>query len=64
MSGSVQVDACCSRYPGMSRSRGNGRSSAPAVASLVLPLGPQASDSGVELGSLLTVDPPGRDPFR
>jgi hypothetical protein len=34
------------------------------AASLSLLLGVQAPDSGVELGSLLLVDPSGWDPFR
>jgi hypothetical protein len=41
---------------------GCGRSSVPS-AWFLLSLGVEASDAGVELGSLLLVDPPGRDPF-
>ena len=34
------------------------------VVAAELALGVEASDAGVELGSLMLVDPAGRDPFR
>ena len=34
-----------------------------SVAAVELALGVEASDAGVDVGSLIVVDPPGRDPF-
>ena len=38
--------------------------SSPLAPAVLLSLGVEASDAGVDLGSLVLVDPPGRYPFR
>ena len=35
----------------------------PSVPAVELALGVEASDAGVDVGPLIVVDPPGRDPF-